>query len=92
MKDTQSHLSHKYISPIEVEIKIEVTFTADLEMMHIGDTHHTIKTLEVETGVTLVIEEIMDITHEVAKDIGTIIMTIGEIIEVKITIGIGIGH
>ena len=61
--------------------------------MCIGDAHHTIKILEVETGVTLVIEKIMDITHEVAKDIGTIIMTIGEaIIEVKITIGIGVGY
>ena len=66
---------------------------ADLEIMHIGDAHHTIKTSEVETGVTYVIEEIMDITHKVAKDIGTIIKTIGEaIIEVKITIGIGVGH
>ena len=64
MKDTQNHLSHKYISPIEVE-----------------------------TGVTLVIEEIMDITHGVAKDIGTSLMTIEEaIIEVKITIGIRVGH
>ena len=35
----------------------------------------------------------MDIIHEVAKDIGTIIMTIEEaIIEVKITTGIGVGH
>ena len=44
-------------------------------------------------GVTLVIEEIMDIIHEVAKDIETIIMTIGEAVtEVKITTGIGVGH
>ena len=35
----------------------------------------------------------MDITNRVAKDIGTDIMTIGEAIrEVKITIGIGVGH
>ena len=93
MKDTQSHLSHKYISPIQIEIKIEVTFMVGSEIMHIGDAHCTIKALEVETGVTLIIEEIMDISHEVAKDIGTIIMTIGEaIIEVKVTIGIGVGQ
>ena len=93
MKDTQSHLSHEYISPIEVEIKIEVTFAEDLEIVHIGDAHCTIKTLEVDTGVNLIIGEIMDITHEVSKDIGTIIKTIGEaIIGVKITIGIGVGH
>ena len=35
----------------------------------------------------------MDITHEVDKDVGTMRMTIGEtIIEVKITIEIGVGH
>ena len=35
----------------------------------------------------------MDITYEVVKGIGTIIMTIGEaVLEVKITIGIGVGH
>ena len=42
-EDTRSHLRHKYISPIEVGIKIEVTFMADLEIMHIGDAHCTIK-------------------------------------------------
>ena len=93
MRDTQSHLSCKYISPIEVEIRVGATFVIGSEIIPIGDAHHIIKTLEVETGVTLVIEGIMDITHEVAKDIGTIIMTIGEaIIEVKVTIGIGVGH
>ena len=61
--------------------------------MHIGDTHHTIKILEEETEVTLAIEEITDITHEVVRDIGTITMIIGEtIIEVKATIEIGVGH
>ena len=87
------HLSHKYISPIEVEIRVEATFAVGLEIMHIGDAHCTIKSLEVETEVTLVIEEIMDITHEVVRGIGTIIMTIGETtIEIKVMIEIGVDH
>ena len=63
------------------------------EIMPIGDAHHTIKILEVETGVTLVIEEITDTTHEVVRDTRTIIMTIGETtIEVKVMIEIGVDH
>ena len=64
-----------------------------LEIMHIGYAHHTIKILEVETEVTLTIEEITDITCEVVRDIGTITMIIGEtIIEVKAMIETGVGH
>ena len=93
MKGTQSHLSHKDISPIEVEIRVEAAFMVGSEIMPIGDAHHIIKTLEVETGVTLVIEEITDTTQEVVRDTGTIIMTIGETtIEVKVMIEIGVGH
>ena len=93
MKGTQSHSSHKYISPIEVEIRVQTTFLVGLEIMHIGDAHHIIKILEVETKVTLVIEEIIDTTHEGVRDIGTITMTIGEIIiEVKVMVEIGSGH
>ena len=46
--------------------------------MPIGDAPHIIKILEVEIGVTLVIEETMDTMQEVIRDIGIIIMTIGE--------------
>ena len=61
--------------------------------MHIGDAHHTTKILEADTGVTLIIEEIMDIKLEEVRDIGTIIMTIGEtIIEAKVMIEKGVGH
>ena len=57
------------------------------------DAHHTIKILEVETGVTLVIEEIMDTTQEVVRDIATITMTIGETtIGIKVMIEIGVDH
>ena len=61
--------------------------------MHIGDVHHIIKILEVETEVILAIEEIMDITHKAIRDIETITMIIGEtIIGVKVMIEIGVGH
>ena len=93
MKATQSHLSPKYISTIGVEIRVGATFAVVSEIMPIGDAHCTIKTLEVETGVTLVKEEIRDITQEVVRDIGTITMTIGETtIEVKVMIEIGVEH
>ena len=63
------------------------------EIMPIGEAHCTIKILEVETGVTLVIEEITVITQEVVRDIETITMTIGETtIEVKVMIEIGVDH
>ena len=62
-------------------------------IMHIGDAHHTIKILEVETGVTLAIEQIMDTTQEVVSKTGTIILTIDETtIEVKVMTEIGVGH
>ena len=93
MKGTQGHLSHKYISPTEVEIRVEAIFIVGLEITHKGDAHCTIKILEVQTEVTLAIEEITDITCKVVRDIGTITMIIGEtIIETKATIEIGVGH
>ena len=93
MKGSQRHLSHEYISSIEVEIRVEASFVVGSEIMPIGDTHHTLRILEVETGVTLAIEETMDTTQEVVRDIGTITMTIGETtIEAKVMIEIGVDH
>ena len=61
--------------------------------MSIGDIQCITKTSEVELEVILVIEEIMDITHKVARGIKTITMiTEGIIIEVKIMVEIGVGH
>ena len=61
--------------------------------MPIGDIQCTTKTLEVELEVILVIEEIMDIMHKVARGIETIPMIIeGIIVEVKIMVEIGVGH
>ena len=88
MKDVLNHLGL-----VESEIKIEVTFMAGSEIMHTEDAHCIIKILEVDIGVTLIIEEITDIMVEVVRDIGTIIViTGGTTIEVKIMIEIEVDH
>ena len=50
------------------------TFVAGLEIMCTGDVHCTIKILEVDIEVILIIDEVMGIILEVVRDIGTIIM------------------
>ena len=91
--DAQNHLGLRYISLVEVEIKIEETFVADLEIMCTGDVCHTIKILEVDIEITLIVEEILDILLDVVRDIGIITMiTEGTIIEAKVIIGIEVDH
>ena len=93
MKGTQSHLSHKCISPIKVDIRVEAIIMLFLETMHIGDVQCTIKTLEVGTEVTLALEEITHITRKVVRGIETITMIIGEtIIEVRVMTEIRVGY
>ena len=49
IKDRISHLSHEYISQIEVEVKKEVIIKVDLDLiMSIEVVQDIIKTLEVE--------------------------------------------
>ena len=91
--DAQSHLGLRYISPVEVEIKIEETFVADLEIMCTGDAHCTIKILEVDIEITLTVEETLVIILEVVRDIGIITMITGGIFtEGKVMIGIEVDH
>ena len=91
--EVQNHLSLRYISPAEVEIKTEGTFVVDLEIMHIGDAHHIIKILEVDIEVTLTEEGISVIIPEVVRDTEIITMIIEETItEVKVMIGIEVDH
>ena len=86
-------LGLRYISPVEAEVKIEETFVTDLEIMHTGDAHHTIKILEVDTEVILIIEDVMGIIPEVVRDTGTIReITEGTVIEVKIMAEIEADH
>ena len=54
-----------------------------------ADVCHTIKILEVDIGITLILEEILVIIIEVARDMGIITMIIeGTALEVKLMIGI----
>ena len=91
--EVQNHLSLRYISPAEVEIKTEETFVVDLEINCIGDAHHIIKILEVDIEVTLTEEGILVIIPEVVRDTEIITMIIEETItEVKVMIGIEVDH
>ena len=91
MMDAQNHLGLRYISLVEVEI--EETFMADLEIMHTGDVHCIIKILKVDIEMTLTVEETLVIILEVVRDIGIITMiTGGTITEVKVMLGIELDH
>ena len=93
MTDALNHLGLRHISPVEAEIKIEETFMAGLEIIHMGFAHHTIKILKIDIELTLIIEEAMGIILEVVRDTGIIIkITRGIIIEVKVMIEIEVDH
>ena len=65
--DAQNHLALRYISLVEVEIKVEETFVAGLEVTHTGYTHHIIKLLEVDIKITLTVEGTLVTIPEVVK-------------------------
>ena len=94
MKGSLNYLSHKYINPIEVGIKIEAITEVDLGIiMHTGVNLHITRTLGVEQEVILIIKEATDIIHEVIRDIEIITMTTkGMVIEDKVTTEIEVGH
>ena len=94
MKDSLSHLNHKYINPIEVGIRIEAIIEVGLGMiMYTGVIQHITRTLGVGQEVILTIEEAMDTIHGVIKDkeITTIVIE-GTVTEVRVTIEIEVGH
>ena len=75
MKGNLNHLSHKYINPIEVEIRIDAITEVGLGItMSIEVIPHKTRTLGMEQEIALIIEETTRITHEVIKDIETIII------------------
>ena len=93
MKGNLNHLSHKYINPIEVEIRIGAITEVGLgRTMSIEVVPHTTSTLGVEQEIALIIEETMGITRDVIKDIETIIIIEETVIEVEIMTGTGVGH
>ena len=73
--DPQNHLSLKYISPVEVETKIEETFMVDLEIMCTEVMHCSIKILEVDVGIA---RGNLVTMLEVVRGIGMITMITGE--------------
>ena len=91
--DAQNHLGLRYISLVEVEIKVEETFVAGLEVTHTGDAHCIIKILEVDIEITLTVKGTLVTIPQVVRDIGIITMiTGGTITEVKVMIGIEVDH
>ena len=93
MKGNLNHLSHKYINPIEVEIRIEAINQVGLGItMSTGVVPCITRTLGVEQEIALIIEETMSITWDVIKDIETIIIIEEMVIEIKIMTGTGVGH
>ena len=78
---------------MEVEIRIEANTKVGLGItMSTGVIPCITRTLGVEQEIALIIEETMGTTHEVIKDIGTIIIIEEMVIEVDIMTGTGIGH
>ena len=93
MKDNLNHLSHKYINPIEVEIRIEAIIKVGLGItMFVEVVPCITRTLGIEQEIALIIEESMGITCKVIKDIETVIIIEEMVIEVKILRGTGVGH
>ena len=64
------------------------------QTMHTEDDQGMDKTTEVGQDMILIIEVVMDTIKGVINGMGdrTIIITEGEILEIKITIAIGVGH
>ena len=94
MKGRLNCLSHRYINPVGVGIRIEAIIEVDLGIiMPTGVVPCIARILGAEQEVALIIEETMDIIHEVIRDI-EIIITITEemVIEVKIMTGTEVGY
>ena len=97
MKDRVSHSNCESINSIEVEVRTDVITIK--EHTKAGPTMCTeviqdiIKIVEAGKDIILIIEVVMDIIHEVIKDMAEIIIITEEVvIEVKVMIGIGVGH
>ena len=90
MKDRISHSNQESINPKELEVRTDVIMIKEDTKEDLGPTMCT----EVIQDVIKIIEVVMDIMHEVIKCMEDIIMIITEevVIEVKIMIGIGVGH
>ena len=100
MKDRTGHLNPEFTNLTEVEVRLDaITIREDLKtgsgqiMCTEGDQDMD-KIIEAGQDIIQIIEVVGDITQQVIKDMGSLIIIIieGEDIEVKITIGIRVGH
>ena len=99
MKDRIDSLSHEYTSPIEVEDRQDAIMKREDFRTGLGQTTHREddqgmdKIEEVGQDTILIIGVAMDIICYIIKDMGDrIIITEGQILEIKVMIGIGISH
>ena len=100
MKGRINNLSHEYISLIEAEVRwnaimVREDFRTDLDhTMYSEHGQGMDKTIEVGQDMILIIEVVMAIIQVAIKGMGDIIIitTEGETLEIKIMIGIGVGH
>ena len=86
--DRVSHLSCEYINPIGVEVRIEVIIIREGTKSGLGPIMHT----EAIQDITLIIEVVMEIICKVIKGMEEAIIIGEATIEIKIMIGIGVGH
>ena len=100
MKDRTDNSNLECTNQIEVEVRLDaITVRNDFKITldpttHTEDNHIMDKTIEVGQELTLITEVAMGIIQEVAKGMGGMIITLieGEVAEVKIMIGIGVGN
>ena len=102
MEDKIGHSNHTSINTIEVEVRIGIITIREDIKAGLGPTMCTeviqeiTKIIEAEEDIITIIEVVMDIICKVIKgmkDITTItIITEEVVIEVKVMIGIGVGH
>ena len=100
MKDRINHSSHEFINLTEVEVRLDaIMIREDIkaslgQIMCTEDIQDIVKIIEAGQDMILIIDVVRDIVQEVTKGIGDIIMIItieGIAIEIKITIGTGVG-
>ena len=97
MRDRINNLSHEYISLIEAEVRQDAIIIRDFrtdfnQTTHTEDGQGMDKTIEVGQDMIPIIEVVMAIIQEVVKGMGDRIIIITETLQIKITIGIGVGH
>ena len=98
MEDRINHLSHKFINLTEVDVRLDaISFREDIkaslgQTMHTEEIQDTIKIIEIEQDMILEIEVVMGIIQEAIQGMEGIIIIEEVVIEIKITINIGVGH